>query len=186
MAKNKSKFELRIEEISKLNKSSAFSTTTLYDLSGALLNDPDYTAVTVVSKDGKPETESSQPVAEFRNGLKKLVKDEFGIDSAEAAKLDTAAMNKTITKSVADMSGLLIRGYLDTGKAYKFPMMGTDEARMQIAVREVDETTEATNKIEKQADGTYASVPTGKTVKTKKHTELKASNKKPAWLKEEV
>ena len=182
----KTKFELKVEEISKLNKSSAYSATTLYDLSNSLLNDPDYHPTTIVSKDGTPETETSQPVADFRNGLKKLVKDEFGIDSAEAAKLDTVQMNKAISKSIADMSGYLIRGYLDTGKSYKFPIMGKDEARMQIAIREVEETTEATKKIEKQADGSYASVPTGKTVKTKKHLEIKASNKKPAWLKEEV
>ena len=182
----KSKFELKIEEISKLNKSSAFSATTLYDLSSALVNDPDYHPTTIISKEGVPETETSQPVSDLRNGLKKLVKDEFGIDSAEAAKLDTCPINKQVSKAVADLSGLLIRGYLDTGKSYKFPMMGKDEARMQVAIREVEETTEATKKIEKQADGSYASVPTGKTVKTKKHLELKSANKKPAWLKEEV
>lgn len=189
----KSKFELKIEEISKLNrnadgsvKSSAFSASTLNDLSAALLNDPEYTATTVVSKDDKPEKATEQPVAEFRNGLKKLVKDEFGIDNAEAAKLDTAPMPKAVSKSVADMAGYLVRGYLDTGKAYKLPMMGKDEARMQIALKEVDETVEATKKIEKQADGTFKPVPTGKTIKTHKHTELRAINKKPAWLKEEV
>lgn len=183
---SKSKFELKVEEISKLNKSSAFSASTLYDLSSTLINDPDYHPTTIISKDGAPETETSQPVADFRNGLKKLVKDEFGIDSAEAAKLDTCNINKQVSKSIADMSGLLIRGYLDTGKSYKFPIMDKDEARMQIAIKEVDEVTEATKKIEKQPDGTYASVPTGKTVKTKKHKELKTTNKKPAWLKEEV
>ena len=184
---SKSKFELKVQEISKLNNSSAFSATTLYELSDALVNDPDYSPTTVVSKDGKPETETSQPVADFRNGLKKLVKDEFGIDSAEAAKLDTAQMPKAVSKSIADMTGLLIRGYLDTGKSYKLPMMSKEESRMQISLKDVDETVEATKKIQKREDGSgWDLVPTGKTVKTKKHKALVSTNKKPAWLKEDV
>lgn len=189
----KSRFEMEVEEISKLNrtekgevKSSAYSGTILTRLGDALVNSPDFKGTNIVKKGDEKVTTEVTPVADFRNGLKKLVKDEFGIDATEAEKLDTCTMPKSIGKAVGDMTGYLIRGYMETGKAYRFPMTSETEARMQIKLREIPEEIKETRKTTEVSPGVYKSVPTGKTIKTKKHTELCAQRKIPEWLKEQV
>lgn len=193
MSKKKSKFDFVVEEISKLNrddtgavKSTAFSAQNLSKLGDALVNDPDYQVENVSLKDGKPTVTISEPVKDFRNGLKKLVKDEFGIDAAEADKLDNCTMPKTVGSAVAEMSGVLVSEYMKTGKSFRLPMTSEDEARMQISLREVAEKVEATKKPVEVAPGRFEMQPTGKTIKTKKHMELKVSNKVPDWLKSEI
>ena len=182
------KFEKTFEELKKKTAegSSVYSRTDLVNLTGALINDPEY-KYDAYSKSGTGyEKEERYPVKDFREAIKKTVKKEFGIDAAELAKLDTAELPKEMAQSVTELGGLSIKKYLETGKSYRFPMTSEKEATMSLSLAEAEEVTKATNKITEVAPGKYESVPTGKTVKTSAHTRMVAKNAVPGWLKEDV
>lgn len=152
-----------------------------------LINTPEAKHEVLVPKQGgnAPEVISTTPVKEYRDALKGVVK-QFGVDTAELGKLDDLQFSKAHGEAIGNLAGILIHDTLQTGRKYQLPQTSIEESVMELSMEDVAEKVEATKKIEQQADGSYLSVPTGKTIKTKKHKALKAKNKVPYWMKQEV
>lgn len=183
-------FKKAVEEAAKTNSSSAYSKSAYDALSNELLNDPDFelTSVTRSAKDPNGyEITSSKPVADFRAGLAKTAKEEFGIDTAEAEKLKTCTFNKQTCSAFATLSGVAVKGYMETGKTFQLPLTNVNEARSGFFMKEIPEKVEDTMKMVESAPGKWERVPTGKTIKTKKHNEVRVKNSAAySWIKNEV
>lgn len=151
-----------------------------------LINEPEQTFKRIKTEGDKPVVTESQPVKRYRNALKSMVKDNFGISDEEASKLDTAKFSKEHAESVIEVSDEATSDYLNIGRTLNLPLTDEKSAKMSIKKVVIDEKEDATNKIEKGDDGVYRSTPTGKTIKTDKHSALKSSNKVPPWLKHDV
>ena len=172
-----SKFDEKIGELKKESSSTAFSKKTQDDVAYALINDPDYERREYRRKGDEFEVVKSYPVKDFRNGLKDLVKSEFGVDTAEADKLDTMDLSKKVASPVGDMAGIIVKGVMKTGKTFRFSPESDSETVMGISLHEMPEKDIETRKPEKQADGRVIQVPTGDKVHYTKRTEITASNK---------
>ena len=187
---SKSKFSAAIEDAAKKTTTTAYSKGLSESLMGELINDPDYKLDTVVRSEKNPngyEIQSSYPVRDFRDGLAKSVKTELGIDDAEAEKIKTMHFNKATSAALATIGGVHIDGYIRTGKNYVLPMTSPDQSRISIGISEKPEKTEETfAPILNEKTGKYERTPTGKKIKTAKHSVGKVSNATPAWLKKEV
>ena len=170
-------FEKTINDIKENSGSSAFSRAAEEQISNALINDVDYCQKQFVKKGDSFEVKENYPVREFRDGLKKLVKTEFGVDTTEAEKLTNCNIGKDVSTPVADLGAAVIKGVMKTGKSFVFNPENDHETKMVISMREMPEKVVETTKLEKQADGSFVTVPTGDKVKYTARTEIAATNK---------
>lgn len=167
----------------KEKKSSGHSVSAFHNLAHVYMNDPDYEKEVYTKKDGKPEKVVTKPVENYRKTLaKEIVK--LGVPTEEANKVLTMEFSKPHAAAIADIGADLVEKQMDTGRRFTFAPSSTDETRMTIRKEEVPERISETRKIEKQEDGSSVSVPTGKTVKTKQRTVIKATNAVMPWQKE--
>lgn len=171
------KFDETIAKLKEESSSTAFSKKTQDEVSRALINDPDYERREYRRKGSDFEVVKSYPVKDFRNGLKDLVKSEFGVDATEADKLDNIDLSKKISNPIGEMSGVIVKGVMKTGKTFRFSPENDKETVMNIALHDMPEKDVETRKPEKQADGKVIQVPTGDKVHYTKRTEIAASNK---------
>lgn len=168
-----------LKESSKVSR--RFSKGDYVDLTQGLLNDKDHevTIYTNPSND-KPVSVVKKPVEAYRDALKDVVK-QFGVDKNELGKLDELEFSKKHAEALIDVAQVAQHDYVETGKKLRLPAFAEDETTVTLGYELLPEKVEETKKIE---DG--KSVPTGKTVKTHKRHIMKASNKVPAWLKEDI
>ena len=123
--------------------------------------------------------------SELNDGLKKLVENSFGIKGNELNKLDDAKLPKEVTNTIAKWGRIGPIDYAAKGgKHFDFAITGEGQFKTQLFSKDVEESVEETSKNEQQADGSWKRVPTGKTVKTKAHTEIRAKRVAAPWLKE--
>ena len=176
--------KLKAEITEKVNKTGGtrFSKSDMTKMTTAMLNSKDYEVQNYIKDVKDPVT--TKPVERYRESLKSVVK-QFGVDAAELDKVQTIPLGKEHAEALNDLSLQIVKDYTSTGRKLILPINNPDESQMEISQRVVKEKEVETKKIEQQADGSYASVPTGKKKKTKKHVEMKVSNKVPAWLIEE-
>lgn len=180
----KSKYEELVKTLKESKKSSVYSKSTLQKMTNVYFNDLEHESKRVVlSAEGKPETATTNPAKEFRAGLKKHVVKTLGVDAAEAEKLDTVDLPTAVTDAALDGVTYVQKDYLDTGKSLKFPMTSEKETSMQVAIQSAPAKTFDTTRIEKQDDGKYVPVPTGKTVTYKERQVMSVANKVPEHLK---
>lgn len=170
----------------KEKKSTSHSNSALQQLANTLLNTPEQEKTKIVVENDAPREVTTTPVKTHREALKHVAAQNFGIPAEELAKLDTATLPKDYTNSIVEIGTTIINDYLDTGKRFNLPMTDKHSTRMSFMKDTAPTRISETRKIEKQADGSSVSLPTGKKVKTSERTVLKASNKVPAWLKEDV
>lgn len=187
--KVKTKYDQLVAEIServKKNGGSSFSKGDLTSMAHTLLNTPEQEVdVYLRSKDSnEPTVITTTPVRRYRESLKPMLK-AFGIDKDEAERVMEIPFTKEHAEAMTELSVDLIKDYTGTGRKLNFPITSRDEAQMSIAQTTVKERTSDTRKIVRGDDGTYSSVPTGKTVTTMEHCSMKAGNKIPGWLKTE-
>jgi hypothetical protein len=158
-----------------------FSKSDMTQMTASMLNSKDYEVKNYI-KDVKDPV-ITKPVERYRETLKPVLK-QFGVDNAELDKVQTITFGKDHAEALNDLSMQIVKDYTSTGRKLILPINEADEAQMEISQRVIEEKEIETTKIEAQADGTFKSVPTGKKKKTKKHVEMKVSNKVPAWLTE--
>jgi len=144
-----------------------------------LLNTPDH-EVDVYMRDGG-EKVTTNPVARYRDTLKPVLQ-HFGVDKAEAEKMDTVTFTKDHAEALMDVATQVIKDYTGTGRKLILPITAEDESQMEISQTQIKEKMEDTRKPEVQPDGTYKSVPTGERKTTKAHREMRCTNKVPGWL----
>lgn len=144
-----------------------------------LLNTPEQ-EVPVYVKDTKDPV-ITKPAERYRETLKPVLK-QFGVDNAELDKIQDVQFSKEHAEALNDVAITAVKGYTSTGRKLVLPVTSPDESQMEISQVVKEEKKEDTRKLEQQADGSYKSVPTGERKTTKKHTEMKASNKIPGWL----
>lgn len=165
-----------------------YSKSDQVDLMKELINDVE-NETTIVSKDaaGGVKRNSFNASKNFRDQVIKKALVHGGLDKADAETAsESYQIDKAGAESVVSLGMIALKDYISTGRKIVLPVTEEDEAVMSFQIDRVEEKTEATKKIEKQEDGTYASVPTGKTVKTAEHDKLVAKNKVPGYLKTEV
>lgn len=161
------------------------SKSDMTNLTLALLNDVDYAAEIVVPSAGKPEKKEVELSKRYRSSLVPVLR-EFGIDKDEVKKIQDVKFSKEHASAMTDLVTYAQKEYMDAGRKLKFPMTSEGQTSMSASVVSLPEQVKATKKIVQQEDGSFKSVPTGKTVKTKKRSVLKTSNSVPPWLKEEI
>lgn len=161
---------------------SRHSKSDLVLMTQTLLNTPEQ-EVNVYIKDGTPV--STKPVERYRESLKNVVK-QFGVDKAELDKVKDIKFDKEHADALMDVANTSMKDYIGTGRKMVFPITAPDETQMEISMVEKAEKSEETRKLVQKEDGSYESVPTGKKKTTKKHKEMKVSNKVPSWLSSEV
>ena len=166
-------------------KSTSHSVSAFHRLAEVYVNDVDYEKEIIAVKEGKPEKVVTKPVENYRRALAKEIT-KLGVPDEEAQKVMTMEFSKQHAASIADMGADLVEKQMDTGRRFTFAPSSTDETRMTIRKVEAPERISETRKIEKQEDGSSISVPTGKTVRTKKRIVVKASNAVLPWQKEDV
>lgn len=190
MGKKKNNYTNLCEEIAskvKKNGSKSHSNADLVAMTHTLVNTPEH-EVEILVKDGDKgyNVVAHKPVERYRNSLKPVLKT-FGIDKDEAEKIMDVPFSKEHAEAIVDLSKTIVKDYVGTGRKLVFPVTSENESQMSISQVEVEEKVTKPNKIVKdEKTGEYTSVPTGKTVKTKAHLALKASNKVPGWLKSEI
>lgn len=165
-------------------KASMYSKTALVSLTAELLNNPDET-ITLYSggKDGVVENEVN-PAKAHREQLKKVAKQTFGIDDADAAKLDSVKFSKGYAESIVDIGLVATKDYLDIGKKLTLPMRSTKETQATIAVVGRDQKETKLRELKDGPDGKKISVETDKVSVTAPQNVVKVSNKTMAWNKE--
>lgn len=164
-------------------KATMFSKTALVGLTAELLNDPEETLTLYSSsKDGVVET-AVNPAQEHRDQLKKVVKQAFGIDEADSAKLDNFKFSKNYAEAVVDVNLLATKDYLDTGKKLTLPMRSTGETQATIAIVERGMKETKLRELKDGPDGKKISVETDKVSVTSPQRVVKVSNKTMPWNK---
>lgn len=192
----KSKYQETFDEILNKVKASAkkdkkppvmTSKSDLTMLATALINSPDHVVISYDKKvkeaDGSPLAIESRPAQRYRDSLKPVLR-AMGIDKAEVSKIDDIPFSKEHGAALVDVAGLAIKDYMAAGRRYNFPITGTDESQMSLSMVEVDERVTMPNKFVTDENGVTVTVPTGKSMKTKKHKAIKAGNRNPEWLKD--
>ena len=181
----KTDYEKLKEEITSkvtATNSSRFSKSDMTQMTMSMLNSPEYEVQNYMKDVAEPVT--TKPVERYRDSLKPMLK-QFGVDNAELDKVRTVQLGREHAEAMNDMALQIVKDYTSTGRKLILPINSTEEAQMEISQKVIVEKEVETKKIEQQPDGTYVQVPTGKKKKTKKHSELKVSNKIPSWLTEE-
>lgn len=176
-------YQKTLEEFQQSTSTKTYTKSGISQLANAYFNDPEYKSHKIVpTGDGGFTEETSSPAADFRTGLKGVMKKHFGIDAAEADKLNTIDFPRSVTDPMLDGVSFVQKDYLDSGRALKIPMTKKDETAMSVFVKEVGETSIDTKRIEQTPDGTWQSIPTGETVTHMKRNAISVSNKVPGWL----
>lgn len=157
---------------------SRHSKSDLTNLTHTLLNTPEQELTTYI-KDTEPVV--TKPVERYRESLKPVVK-QFGVDNAELDKIQDVKFSKDHAEAVVDLAQMIVKDYTGTGRKLIFPINSKEESQMEISQVEKAAKEEETKKLVETVPGKYEQVPTGKRKKTKKHKEMKVSNKVPAWL----
>lgn len=176
--------KLKDEITAKVKKTGGtrYSKSDMTQMTTAMLNSPSYEVKNYI-KDVK-EPVVTKPVERYRESLKPMLK-QFGVDNAELDKVQSVSFGKEHAEALNELGMQIVKDYTSTGRKLILPINAADEAQMELSRCVVEAKEEETKKIELQPDGSYASVPTGKKKKTKKHNRMKVSNKVPAWLVEE-
>ena len=187
MAKKDKYTELCGEIAAKVNKNGnhSFSKSDLVSMTQELINTPEH-EVDVYAKNGdkEPTIITTNPVKNYRDSLKPILKN-FGVDSAEAEKIDTMPFGKKHAEAICDLATCMVKDYTATGRKLNLPITSKTDAQMSITQDRVKTRTTETNKIVKdEATGKFSTVPTGNIVTTKEHSVMKAGNAVPYWLKE--
>lgn len=172
----------QIAEAVKKSGGTRYSKADHTAMTQALINSPEQ-EVEVYMKDVETPI-STKPVARYRDSLKPMLK-QFGVDDAELDKVQTMQFTKEHAEALNDVSAIVTKDYINTGRKLVMPITSATESQMEISQTTKPQKTEETRKPVKKDDGTYESVPTGKKKTTFEHTEIKASNKIPSWLQEE-
>ena len=172
-----SKYNETIETIKKESSSTGYSRPVEEKLASALLNDTEYCKKQYVKKGDSFAVKESYPVKEFRDGLKQTLVKEFGIDPAEANKLDKVDFNKGVTTPFADLANTHVMGCMKTGKSYVFNPEDERSTKMQISLREMPAKIIETTKLVQDETGKYNTVPTGDKIQYTDRTEIVAANK---------
>lgn len=181
------KYKEMLKDI-KSKGGSNYSKSDQVALMQSLINDPEHEA-SIYSKasDGSAKETKIKPSQDFREKVIKKALTDAGMDKQDAADaVEKYEINKDGAESVVTLGMIAMRDYLDTGRKVVLPTTTPDSATMSVSIQRVEEKVEATKKIEQQPDGSYASVPTGKTIKTESYEKLIAKNKVPGYLKSEV
>ena len=164
--------------------SKTFSNARWEDMTAAAF-DKESTVETYVSNGEEFAKQETSLHDELVTGLKKLTETTFGIKGNELNKLDDAKLPKEVTNTIAEWGRIGPIDYAAKGgKHFDFSITAENQFKTQLFSRDVEETVEDTTKNVQQADGTWKRVPTGKTVKTKAHTEVRAKRVAVPWLKE--
>lgn len=122
---------------------------------------------------------------EVVTGLKKVCESTYGIKGPELNKLDDVSIPKEITNAAAAWGRIGPIDYTAKGgKNFDFHRTTDDMFKTQLSARIVDESVEKTEMNQKQDDGTWKRMPTGKTKLTKKHVEIRAKRVAAPWLVE--
>lgn len=180
-----SDYKKTLEDFEATSNTKTFSSSGLKKLNNAFFNDTEYKAHRVIPNgDGGFSEEESCPAADFRAGIKSVVKKTYGIDSSEIDRLDTVDLPRVVTDPMLDGVMAVEKDYLNSGRALKLPMTEKDETAMSVYIKEAPEVKFDTKRIVKNGD-TWESIPTGKTVTHKKRKVISVSNKVPGWLSEE-
>ena len=177
-------YKKTLEEFEDGSNTKTYSRSGILKLNNAYFNDPEYKSHRVVPDgDGGFTEEEVSPAAEFRSGLKDLVKRTYGIDTGEIGKLDNVDLPRKVTDPMLDGVTFVQKDYLSSGRALKLPMTSTTETSMSVYVKKAPEVSFDTKRIEKDGDA-WVSVPTGETVTHKERDVISVSNKVPGWLSE--
>lgn len=153
------------------------SRTLRNDLTAIIMNtDGDYT-VYGESK-GEPTQSTVNPGMNFRKRIAAKASKALKLDSQTTEELATSmefdAKDASALLDVAEISGAL---YNASGKSTNLPCLDERDGRMSYRVVTKPATSMDTNRLEKQADGSYVSVPTGVTRHVEEHNALKVSNR---------
>ena len=158
----------------------------LVELTQALLNSPEE-ELSVYVKDENTEAGYAEvkcnPSKDFRNQMKRMVVDTFGIDKADAAKLDAAEFSKGMAEAIDTVALHTIKAYMEDGRKLVFPVTSPSDARMGVSIDKKPERKSESIKFIDKEDGTVEKVSTGKYVVTKEHYAVNSHNKVPDWLK---
>jgi len=182
-----SKYQEKQKEIRKAlegNNAVSHSKGDLVALTQALLNSPEE-AIDCYVKDGESgyTVMPTNPAAEFRNALKRMIGDTFDIDKTELGSLDTVEFSKGLAEAVDDVALHAIKGYMEAGRKCVFPLTNPDDARMGISISKVPERVSESVKFVKNDDGSVEKISTGNFVTTAAHNSVSSHNKVPDWLK---
>lgn len=181
MAKCK-KYTDILSELEKGSETSRrFSRGDYVDLTQGLLNSPE-TEITHYSNPSqeKPTAVVKKPAQAYRDSLKEVL-GQFGVDKAEAEKINDVEFSKKHAEALIDVAQTVQHDYIASGKKLRLPQLSEKETVVTLESAVLPEKTEATKKIvDKQ------SVPTGRTVKTAERTIVKSRNKVPAWMQQDV
>lgn len=181
MAKGKS-YQDVLKDLEKGSKTSRrYSKGDYVELTQSLLNTPE-TEVTHYTNPSaeKPTTLTKKPAQAYRESLKDVL-NQFGVDKAEAEKINDIEFSKKHAEAMVDVVQTVQHDYIASGKKLRLPQMRANETVVTLEQATLPEKIEATKKI---VDG--QSVPTGKTVKTEEREVMKSKNKVPAWLQSNV
>jgi len=175
--------DLKEEIRRKVNEAGGtrYSQSDLRDLTHTLINTPEHTVKTYI-KDGEPV--ETQPVKHYRESLKPVLK-QFGVDAAEMGKIQEVEFTKDHAAAINELATTIVKDYTGVGRKLILPVTDENESQMEIFQVKRAEKVEETKKPQKNEDGTYTQVPTGKEKTTKEHAEMRVSNKIPHWLVEE-
>ena len=163
--------------------SSAVSRSDLENMTTTLLNTPDH-EVTVYSYSAKDQSGTGEPVGvtkkpsqRYRNALKPMLRNDFGVDKHDCDKADDIVITKEHASAMIDVVTTAIHDYMRAGRKFSFPITEPDETRMEINCVIAPERTSVGNRFSKDADDDSINI-------TKERAIIKAKNPVPYWLKE--
>lgn len=176
-----------IAEQKRIGKSNNYSRSDMDQLAQAMVNDPDYEVPVYVRKGEKFEVVTEKPGQKIRDTIFAPLLKYAGVDKADMQLAQDYQVSRAGGEALAGFALHLTKAYLtERGRKLALPMTSDHESTMIISVKEEAEKAVDTNVIVKAEDGSYNTVPTGKTVITKAHTKGVMSNKSPVWLKKTV
>ena len=173
MAKFKETRDRIFEENGGVNGKKIFNESYFNELSTALLNDPDYEKVEMVTKKGELVEMTTTPIAELRKTLIGSVAKAAGSDAAEREKL--IAEHQFPKLPMYDYVDSVLQEYMGIGKKFTFSRKSNFQASIEpsiqkACVKDVKAPGSATSK--KQRQGEYI--------------KLKAKSTCPSNLKEDL
>lgn len=183
MAKKTAYDELK-EQISKKVKeagSTRHSKSDLTAMTHTLLNTPEQEVSEYVNSD---QPVIKKPVERYRESLKPVI-EQFGVDKAELDRIQEVKFSKEHADAFMDLAETVQKDYMRAGRKLIFPINEKDETQMEISTVAKEKSVKKTMKPEKDEAGNNITVPTGKIKTVEAHTEIKASNKVPAWIQSE-
>lgn len=180
-----SKFDNLVSDLKKQG-GTTFSRSVYGQLAMGMFNDVELEIPIYVKKGDLYEVRSYNPGRSLRTNFIAPILKQYGVDKAELASLDNVQIGKAGGEALADFSLMLVKKYISTnglGRKLQLPMTGPAESVQTFSTFVVPEEKRDPTMILQNQDGSYSSVPTGKTVTTASHEKGKATNRTPAWLK---